>query len=203
MIEQLPLLYKTPSDWAAIALSDPVSLLNDHAHLEKKAASNALEMLCRWPHGSVPDYWSRHLSNIAKEESDHLYLVVREIYKRGGDLSRHHKNPYAGFLHKYIRTGKGQLELTDRLLVAGLIEARSCERFELLSKNTEHPDLAKFYESLMASEAGHFSVFFELAEKCYDGDFKHEADRWLSIEAEAIQSRPPAPLMHSGYGEVV
>lgn len=197
----LPLVYRTPDVWIDSALEDPLSLLNDHAHLERKAATNALELLGRWPHGTTPGYWTRQLSSIAKEESDHLYLVVREIEKRKGDLSRYHKNRYAGFLHKRIRSGEGKKELLDRLIVAGLIEARSCERFSLLAKNEQYPDLAKFYESLMASEAGHFRVFFELAQRLWQfyGDigFDDEVNRWVLIESDAIQAQECGSFMHS------
>ena len=202
---QLPLLYETPVKWAVDILgrnSFIIELLNDHAHLEKKAAANALELLCRWPHGSTPAYWSRQLGFIAKEEAEHLDLVLKELHRRGGSLSRHHKNSYAGVLHKSIRLGKGRLELIDRLLVAGLIEARSCERFALLSRCEEiSSDLAGFYSSLLVSEAGHYRTFFHLAGQCADQAdiaIDQEIKRWLTIEADVIQTREADCTMHSG-----
>ncbi|MBU45097.1 MAG: hypothetical protein CMN76_17940 [Spirochaetaceae bacterium] len=129
---ELPLLSSTPDSWARAALEEPGLLLNDHAHLEKKAASNALELLCRWPHGEPPGHWVRALTSMAAEESEHLRIVTDLMMKYGISLSRNHKNPYAGALHAKVRKGNGKAELADRLYVAALIELRSCERFILL-----------------------------------------------------------------------
>ncbi len=158
----LPLRYHTPVTWAALALADPLALLNDHAHLEKKAATNALELLHRWPEPSPPENWVAAMTAVARDEVEHLALVCRVLARRGGRLTKSHSNPYANALHGLVRKG-GVGELVDRLLVSSLIEARSCERFLLLSKSCEDAELAKLYRGLWASEHGHYLSFLQLA----------------------------------------
>ena len=92
----LPLLYQTPDCWAAAVLREPLKLLNDHAHLEKKAASNALELLNRWPEPNPPENWVAAMTAIARDEAEHLGVVTRLLARRGGRLTRHHRNAYAG-----------------------------------------------------------------------------------------------------------
>src|SRR3954464_4996634 len=89
---QLPLLYHTPSEWAARVLANPLALLNDHAHLEKKAASNALEMLHRWPEPNPPENWVAAMTAVARDEVEHLAVVCRLLARRGGRLSKSHGN---------------------------------------------------------------------------------------------------------------
>src|SRR5580765_8255132 len=97
---QLPLLYQTPAEWAAQVLREPLALLNDHAHLEKKAASNALELLNRWPEPRPPENWVAAMTAVARDEVEHLAVVARLLARRGGKLTKQHSNPYAGELHK-------------------------------------------------------------------------------------------------------
>ena len=129
----IPLLIRTPHEWAKLALRDPLALLSDHAYLEKKAATNALELLNRWPEPSCPDEWTLTLASIASDEASHLSAVVRILVERGGRLERTHRNDYANRLRLHVRKGHGSDELVDRLLISALIELRSCERFELLA----------------------------------------------------------------------
>ena len=138
-LDELPLLYRTPDEWAAIALGDPLSLLNDHAYLEKKAASNALELLNRWPEPAPPEEWTLTLSAIASDEAAHLSSVVRLLSERGGRLERTHRNEYANQLRQHVRKGRGSAELLGRLIVSALIELRSCERFNLLARYCRGP----------------------------------------------------------------
>src|SRR6266478_2037557 len=128
----LPLRYVTPPEWAKSVLAAPLELLNDHAHLEKKAAANALELLNRWPAPRPPENWVTAMTAVARDEVEHLAVVSRLLARRGGELTKHHGNPYAGALHKLVRKGLGPGELIDRLMISSLIEARSCERFKLL-----------------------------------------------------------------------
>jgi len=122
----LPLRTKTPDAWAEQALRDPLALLNDHAHLEKKAAANALELLTRWPEPNPPEYWVEKMSAIARDEVDHLATVTRLLARRGGRLAKSHRCGYASELRALVRRGRGPMELLDRLMVSALIEARSC-----------------------------------------------------------------------------
>jgi tRNA-(ms[2]io[6]A)-hydroxylase len=200
----LPLLSRTSPRWAASALADPVAFLNDHAHLEKKAAVNALDLLHRWPEtsrlkGDPHDDWVMALAAVAKDETAHLHAVARLLKKRGGALTRGHKNPYAVALHEHVRRGRGAEEAMDRLLVSALIEARSCERFEVLAGHAEDGELAALYRSLLSSEKGHFTVFLGLAERIAEP--AAVASRWrrfLEVEADAISRQTPGPRMHSG-----
>ena len=104
---ELPLRYQTPPAWAQSVLSQPLELLNDHAHLEKKAATNALELLNRWPEPKPPENWVAAMTAVARDEVEHLAIVSRLLARRGGKLTKSHANPYASELHKLVRKGLG------------------------------------------------------------------------------------------------
>lgn len=205
----LPLRYATPSDWARQALARPLELLNDHAHLEKKAASNALELVNRYPEPRPPENWVTAMTAIARDEVEHLAVVTRLLARRGGRLSRQHANPYASQLRAIVRKGAGPAELIDRLMVCALIEARSCERFALLAEYLSvdeqsgggDAELARLYRGLWASEHGHYRTFIQLAEQILAADEVNQ--RWgelLSLEADLIARQAPGSRMHSGVG---
>src|SRR6185369_8211374 len=99
METQLPLKYRTPGSWAVGVLARPLELLNDHAHLEKKAATNALELLNRWPEPAPPENWVAAMTAVARDEVEHLATVSRLLSRRGGRLTKSHSNPYANALH--------------------------------------------------------------------------------------------------------
>jgi len=199
---KLPLRYHTPPIWAAAVLAEPLALLNDHAHLEKKAATNALELLNRWPEPSPPENWVTAMTAVARDEVDHLAVVTRLLARRGGALTKSHANPYAAELHKLVRKGRGTEELVDRLMISSLIEARSCERFKLLGEAVQDDaELGKLYRNLWASEHGHYLSFIQLAERVLPQ--RQVAERWdrmLDLEAALIQRQPPGPRMHGGAG---
>jgi tRNA-(ms[2]io[6]A)-hydroxylase len=196
---ELPLRFITPARWATEVLADPLALLNDHAHLEKKAAANALELLNRWPQPCPPENWVTAMTAVARDEVEHLAVVTRLLARRGGKLSRQHSNPYASDLHKLVRKGLGRGELIDRLMISSLIEARSCERFLLLANASQDAELARLYKGLWASEHGHYLSFLNLAEVIEPPE--QVAARWnemLELEAQIIGRQPPGPRMHSG-----
>jgi tRNA-(ms[2]io[6]A)-hydroxylase len=198
---EIPLLSRTPEGWAELVLRDPLALMNDHAYLEKKAATNALELLNRWPEPACPDEWTLTLASIASDEASHLSAVVRILVERGGRLERTHRNDYANRLRLHVRKGQGTEELVDRLLISALIELRSCERFDLLATHCRGRDaaLCRFYDRLGSSELGHYHVFLRLASLAAHSA-KVEA-RWremLDFEAAAIAVQPPGPRIHSG-----
>ncbi len=198
---ELPLLVATPEAWAGQALADTCALLNDHAHLEKKAAQNALELLHRWPEPCPPEKWVVAMTAVAKDEVEHLALVVRLLSRRGGTLTKSHRNDYAAALRGLVRSG-GDEETIDRLMVSALIEARSCERFEILSRNCPDEPLAKIHRGLWASEKGHYLSFIDLARQvAARQDSEDEVERrWqemLEAEAGIIQAQRPGPRMHS------
>ena len=195
--DSLPLHSRTPLEWGHSVLADPLSLLIDHAFLEKKAATNALELLTRWPNDWM-DGWVEAMTGVARDEMSHFSQVVRILLNRGGRLDRFHKNPYANGLRQLVRKASRQ-ELLDRLLVAALIEVRSCERFSVLASASQDPELGLFYRSLYASELGHYRIFLHLA-----GKFTPSAEvdsRWqqmLSEEAAILAAQEVGPRIHSG-----
>lgn len=199
----LPLRYQTPPSWAQGPLSQPLLLLNDHAHLEKKAAANALEMLNRWPEPSPPENWVAALTAIARDEVEHLAVVCRLLARRGGRLTKQHSNPYANELRKLVRMGTGPAELVDRLIVSALIEARSCERFKLLAEASEDAELTKLYRGLWASEHGHYRSFLQLAEQIQQPEtVSRRWEEMLDAEARIIADQEAGPRMHSGIAFV-
>lgn len=203
-IAPLPLRSTTPPIWAYQVLRQPLTLLNDHAHLEKKAASNALELLNRWPPYGAPsgqEQWIATLAGVAKDEIEHLTLVNRLLARRGGRMTARHRNAYAADLRQLVRSGRGPEELMDRLMVSALIELRSCERFEVLSNHCQDEELAKFYRGLSRSERGHYQVFIEFARQLAGSvDSDRRWDQMLDSEATILDSQPPGPRMHSGVG---
>jgi tRNA-(ms[2]io[6]A)-hydroxylase len=195
--EALPLHSRTAIEWGRAALADPIPLLIDHAFLEKKAAVNAMELLTRWPNEWL-DGWVETMTAVARDEANHLAQVVRILLNRGGRLDRFHKNPYAGELRQLVRKGQ-PTELLDRLLVAALIEVRSCERFAVLSEASDDGELAAFYRALYSSEFGHYTIFLKLARK-FTRSTAVDA-RWqemLAAEARILAAQPPGPRIHSG-----
>jgi len=196
-VEALPLHSRTTIEWARGVLSEPIRLLIDHAFLEKKAATNALELLTRWPGDWVPG-WVETMTSVARDEAAHLAQVMRILTRRGGRLDRIHKNPYANSLRLLVRKGD-PAEILDRLLVSALIEVRSCERFAMLAAASGDAELAGFYEALFASEFGHYRVFLELARKLMDAPVVEA--RWqqlLALEAEILARQESGPRIHSG-----
>lgn len=198
----LPLRTRTPCSWAGQVLRHPLALLNDHAHLEKKAAANALELLGRRPENgdkALDDRWVSVMTSVARDEIEHLGTVVRLLTRRGGQLSNVHRNPYAAALRRLVRLGAGPQELVDRLLVSALIELRSCERFSVLADHDGDRELSKLYRGLSASEQGHYLAFVNFARGV--GQEKQVAQRWgqmLEAEAQIMSAQSAGPRMHSG-----
>jgi tRNA-(ms[2]io[6]A)-hydroxylase len=199
-LDALPLHSRTPIEWGRAVLADPISLLIDHAFLEKKAATNALNLLTRWPNDWI-DGWVETITAIARDETSHLAQVTRILIRRGGHLARFHKSTYANSLRELVRKGV-QAEILDRLLVSALIEARSCERFAVLAAASASNDteLASFYHALHASEFGHYKVFLKLAGKIADRTVVDV--RWqqmLVSEAQILARQAAGPGIHSGF----
>jgi tRNA-(ms[2]io[6]A)-hydroxylase len=198
-LAELPLRSRTPLAWAQSVLQDPLSLLIDHAVLEKKAANNAMDMLTRWPGDFVPG-WVETMTSVARDEAAHLSQVVRILGRRGGRLNRSHQNAYAKELRLLVRAGQPH-EAIDRLFVSSLIEARSCERFAVLAEAAAEPDpeLAAFYTALFSSELGHFKIFLKLAYKLGErAELEARWDEMLAHEARIITAQKPGPRIHSG-----
>lgn len=149
----------TPPTWLPHALAHFDEVLVDHAHCEKKAAANALSMLQTYP--DVPGLPAQ-MARLAREEASHLAKVLQLMERRGLELGRDAGDPYAQGLVALVRTGSRERRL-DRLLVAGIIESRSCERLLLLAEGLTDAALKKFYLQLAKSEDGHQRLFVRLA----------------------------------------
>src|SRR5579871_65224 len=196
-LDALPLHSRTPIEWGRAVLNEPISLLIDHAFLEKKAANNAMELLTRWPNDWT-EGWVETMASVARDETAHLAQVMRMLIERGGRLDRTHKNSYANSLRLLVRKGEPE-EVLDRLLVSALIEVRSCERFAILAAAAEEAEMASFYHALFSSEFGHYKVFLKLA--CQIAKPAAVEARWqemLASEAEILASQPAGPRIHSG-----
>ncbi|MDA1265558.1 MAG: tRNA-(ms[2]io[6]A)-hydroxylase [Planctomycetota bacterium] len=189
--------YETPSGWVARVEEDTLALLSDHAHCELKAAASAQAMVAKNGHHSeLVDA----LSAVAIEELEHFTRVHGLIRARGGTLEPQDVNPYAeGLLERSAATRK--VRFLDRLLVAELIEARSLERFHLLSEHLRDAELAELYGALRQSEAGHQALFERLAKELYDEDVVEARRTELrAIEADVVANLPFAFRIHSGVG---
>lgn len=195
------LRWHTPSAWAERAMDNLQALLDDHAHLERKAASNALELLHRCPpdgDDALAHHWTTVLTNVARDEVEHLAAVTRLLARQGGTFSRMHRNPYASALRDLVRNGRPG-ELVDRLLVCALIELRSHERFELLANVANEATLARLYRRLAVSERGHYAVFLDLADRVAPAsEVRLRWEQMLEAEGRIIAEQSPGPRMHSG-----
>jgi tRNA-(ms[2]io[6]A)-hydroxylase len=198
----LPLHSHTPIGWGRAVLAHPISLLIDHAFLEKKAATNALELLTRWPN-EWTEGWVETMTGVARDEASHLAQVMRILLRRGGRPDRVHKNAYANSLRELVRKGEPE-EVLDRLLVSAVIEARSCERFAVLAAaagdgETRDEELASFYRALYSSEFGHYRVFLKLAVKIADKAVDARWQQMLALEAEILARQTAGPRILSGF----
>ncbi|UPK72424.1 tRNA-(ms[2]io[6]A)-hydroxylase [Chitinophaga filiformis] len=169
---------------AAISLED---VLTDHAFCEQKAATSCISLIQRYPE---KDRLVQELAPIVTEEWGHFRQVLAEMRKRGYTLGRQRKDMYVNALMTHQQKGGDpQSVLLDRLLIFALIEARSCERFRLLSEGLEDEYLREFYRKFMISEAGHYRLFIDLANEYIPEDqVKTRWQEWLTIEAEIINN---------------
>ncbi|MDX6746263.1 tRNA-(ms[2]io[6]A)-hydroxylase [Polaribacter sp. PL03] len=191
----LGLQFETETSWADIAKVNLEQILTDHAFLEQKAASNAVSIIINY---SEETELVKEMSNIAIEEMQHFKMVHLLMVKRGMVLGREQKNDYAIRLQKFFNKTKDRTNaLVQRLLIAALIEARSCERFKVFSENMEDEELSKFYQNLMVSEANHYTTFLSFARKYQDREIVDE--KWnalLAFEAEMMRERGNVAKIH-------
>lgn len=188
---QLP----TDPRWAELAKEDLRTLLIDHAWCEHKAASNAMSIIVRNP--ALTDLVEA-LTVIAEEEMAHFGMVVKRIRERGWELTPERKDSYVNELLSFVRKdGCSEERLVDRLLFSAMIEARSCERFKMLSETAEDLELREFYRELMISEAGHYTTFIGLARKYGVGvDVDVRWKEFLDHEAGVVARYGTAAEMH-------
>jgi len=188
---------KLPTDprWVDIASKNISEILTDHAYCEQKAASNAISIIVSF--GDYSDIVEAMLE-LAQEELQHFQMVHKKILARGWVLGKERKDDYVNELYTFIRKGhKRNIVLVDRLLFGALIEARSCERFKILSENIQDKELADFYHELMISEANHYTLFLGFARKHADGiDVDKRWHEFLDFEGEVIAKYGRKESMH-------
>jgi tRNA-(ms[2]io[6]A)-hydroxylase len=181
----LGLATSTDDAWIDAAIADVASLLCDHAHCEMKAASNAMSLAVR--HGDRPAL-VQALTALAEEELQHFRRVHQLLLERGIPLGSPPVDPYAATLRRLAHElGQFRSPLVDRLLIGCLIEARSCERFRILSERAPEPELRALYHELLASEAGHYRTFLDLAiaEAAHEGIASDDVKQRLKALAQA------------------
>ena len=192
----LGLLIPTHPHWVETAAADLQALLSDHAHCEIKAAQSALSLVARYA-GEMPSL-VEPLTALAREESEHFRQVHEQLDRRSERLGLPASDAYVTKLITAARTDRHDYPaLLDKLLVAALIEGRSCERFRLLAEHLPHADLRAFYRDLMVSEARHFTLFCTLATDAYGRDATRSRLSMLaSREAEIIKHLSIGPQVH-------
>jgi tRNA-(ms[2]io[6]A)-hydroxylase len=178
---------KLPTDprWVTIVEENIDEILTDHAWCEQKAATNGISIITQNPERTeLVDA----LLEVVREELEHFELVHERIKKRGNVLGPERKDPYVGELFKFMRRGMDRnTSFIDRLLFSAMIEARSCERFRVLSENIPDPELAQFYHELMVSEAGHYTLFLKFARQYSEKvNVDERWKEWLEFEATII-----------------
>lgn len=192
----LGLKLETDPRWVNIVEKNIEEILTDHAWCEQKAASNAISLVVGYPYyGDLVD----ELIKVSQEELLHFDMVHQKIKERGYKLGFERKDDYVNELYKFMRKGyKKEIVLIDRLLFSAMIEARSCERFKILSENINDADLREFYRELMISEAGHYTMFLSFARKYGNAheDVNARWQQWLDHEANVIKSYGTKETIH-------
>ncbi len=191
----LGLKFETETSWAEIAKDNLEQILTDHAFAEQKASANAISITINY--SEETELVSKMLE-IAIEELEHFQMVHQLMTKRGLTLGQAQKNDYALRLQQFFpKTTNRTKALIQRLLVAALIEARSCERFKVFSENIEDKELSEFYKELMISEANHYTIFLNFARQYQDKEIVNK--KWqdlLTFEAELMRNRGKTAKVH-------
>jgi tRNA 2-(methylsulfanyl)-N6-isopentenyladenosine37 hydroxylase len=189
---------KLPTDprWINIVEQNIEEILTDHAYCEQKAATNAISIIISFP--DQTELVDEMLS-LAKEELTHFEMVHDKLKARGLKLGKERKDHYVGEIYKFMRKGwdNRNIVLVERLLFSAIVEARSCERFKLLSEQIQDKDLAAFYRELMISEANHYTMFLSHARRvAKDIDVEKRWQEFLAFEAEVIAKYGVSETIH-------
>lgn len=184
----LGLKLATDPRWVNLAEKSIEEVLTDHAYCEQKATSTNISLIQHYY--DYPEIIEQ-LSPLVTEEWGHFKMVLEQLKKRNLKLGKQRKDEYVNKLSKFIKTGGHRhISLCDKLLFSALIEARSCERFKLLSQKLQDEELRSFYKHLMVSEAGHYKLFLEMAISI-SGDESYALNRWqewLHYEGEIMKT---------------
>ena len=190
---QLP----TDPRWANIVEENLEDILSDHAWCEQKAATNAIMLIIN---NAEKEDLVTEMTAISIEEMQHFQMVHDIIKARGYEFLRERKDDYVNELAKFMKQssdGSRTCGLIERLLFAAMIEARSCERFKVLSENLKDKELAQFYRDLMESEAAHYTTFINLARKYAENiDVEKRWKAWLAYESSVIAKYGEGVTVH-------
>lgn len=176
----------TDPTWVNLAEKRIEDILTDHAYCEQKAASTSISLIQQF---SELEELVEALSPIVTEEWGHFRMVLEQLKKRGLKLGKQRKDEYVSQLMKLMQKGGSREDqLLEKLMLAAMIEARSCERFRLLARDINDEELREFYKKLMVSEAGHFRLFLDLAIKYIDKDkVMKRWNEWVDMETELMR----------------
>ncbi len=189
----LKLKSDTSPAWVAAALGDLDAVLIDHVHCEKKAAATALALINRYPQHTA---LVRQMAALATEELEHVTRVLDHVERRGCTLTRDAGDAYVQQLLAHVRRDEPQ-RMLDTLICAALVEARSCERFTLLADALLEGDEKRMYADLVASEAGHYTMFLTLARDHFPRELVDARfDALAAIEADILSTLPNEARMH-------
>lgn len=191
----LGLKLATDPRWVNIVESNIEEILTDHAWCEQKAASNAIYIIIN---NSEKEELVTEMTRIALEEMEHFQMVHNIIKEKGLVLGRERKDNYVNDLVKFAKKdGSRNDALVERLLFAAMIEARSCERFKVLSENIQDPELAQFYRDLMISEAGHYTTFLGFAKQFQENsNVDTRWKEWIEYESSIITKYGKQETVH-------
>jgi len=184
---------KVPSAWLPRVLAELPAVLVDHAHLERKAATTAINLeKFRDLHAHVDQ-----LNTIAIEELQHFQLVLDLLKQRGIPFGQPYPSPWIGGLMRSIRQGTRQ-QVIDHLICCAFIEGRSCEKFQLLAEALRPSDagLARFYASLVESEGNHYATYLLLARSIDEAETERRMDFYLDLDAQLILQPHSYPILH-------
>lgn len=193
MEDNNPLRFATPVTWVQAVLADFDTFLLDHAAAEKKASGMAISMISHYPDRTR---LVSEMADLAIEELVHYKEVIKVIHDRGMTLAADEKDPYILAFRDHVRNGK-EAYFMDRLITAGIIEARGAERFGLVADALPEGRLKQMYKAITNSEKRHYSLFIELAYEYFDKDeVDQRADELLDIEADIVANLPIHAKLH-------
>ena len=183
----------TKPEWIEAVKKDLSITMIDHAHAEKKAAATGLALINRYPEKTDLAF---EMSNLIEEEIGHFRTVLKILVKRGIPLIKDKGDDYVKALFSKMNRNE-PYKLLDHLLIAGIIEARSCERLQILELNIEDVELKKLYHDLFPTEAGHYIMFVKLAKNYFDDDLvEKRLEELAEFECSIVKSLPNIPTMH-------
>src|SRR5580658_8209992 len=184
---------RIPADWLPKVLGHLPAVLVDHAHLERKAATTALNL------EKYRDLYGRvgELNAIAIEELQHFQLVLNLLKARGIPFGQPHPSPWITGLMRSLRNGQRH-QVIDHLVCCAFIEGRSCEKFQILARElpSRDPELAAFYASLVESEGNHYATYILMSRAVDDAETDRRLDFYLDLDAQLMRQGSPLPILH-------